>query len=155
MNSADAAVPEGFVRVQRPTPNPFNELVGPFYIRRKGDAVSLGVRLEERHCNSRGTCHGGMLATLADIALGYACELAGEAAGHGTSFVTTDLTVEYLAPAHAGDWIESAVQVLNPGSRIANADGVLLVEGRPVVRARATFKMSRALAQQQAVSPEE
>ncbi|MGQ0655257.1 MAG: PaaI family thioesterase, partial [Betaproteobacteria bacterium] len=63
-------VPEGFELI--PRLSPFNALVGPLYQRRSGNEVSIGVKLEEKHANSRGICHGGMLATLADLSLGYA-----------------------------------------------------------------------------------
>jgi uncharacterized protein (TIGR00369 family) len=136
-------IPAGFERVQRPQPNPFNELVGPFYAKRENGSISLGVRIEERHCNSR-ICHGGLLATLADVALGYACVVAGAMEGKGGSFVTTNLSIDYLAPALVGDWVQSDVQVLNPGSRTATANGFLVANGNPVVRASATFRMMRA-----------
>jgi acyl-coenzyme A thioesterase 13 len=147
-------IPEGFSRVQRPQPNPFNELVGPFYSRRAGDAISLGMRIEARHCNSRGICHGGLLATLADVALGYACVAAGSPEGKSNSFVTTNLSVDYLAPAHVGDWVQSDVKVLNPGSRTATANGFLVANGNPIVRASATFRMLKARAPDPAGSPE-
>jgi uncharacterized protein (TIGR00369 family) len=147
-------IPEGFSRVQRPQPNPFNELVGPFYARRENDVISLGLRVEQRHCNSRGICHGGLLATLADVALGYACVVAGGAEGKSGSFVTTNLSIDYLAPAHVGDWVQSEVKVLNPGSRTATANGFLLANGNPVVRASATFRMMKARAADPAGSPE-
>jgi uncharacterized protein (TIGR00369 family) len=137
-------IPAGFERVQRPQPNPFNELVGPFYSRREGDVISLGVRIEERHCNSRGICHGGLLATLADVALGYACVVAGDMEGKGGSFVTTNLSVDYLAPALVGDWVQSDVKVLNPGSRTATAEGFLVANGNAIVRVSATFRMMKA-----------
>src|SRR5258706_3903255 len=105
-------IPEGFVRVQRPQPNPFNEVVGPFYVRRDGKQVSLGVRIEERHTNSRGICHGGFLATLADLALGYACAAIG---GH-SSFVTVSLSLDYAGSAMPGDWVQSEVEVQKTGS---------------------------------------
>jgi len=137
-------IPEGFIRVQRPLPNPFNELVGPFYSKRENDVISLGLRIEARHCNSRGICHGGLLATLADVALGYACVVAGGPEGQSGSFVTTNLSIDYLAPAHVGDWVQSEVKVLNPGSRTATANGFLVAGGNPVVRASATFRMMKA-----------
>lgn len=142
--SETSHVPEGFSRVQRPQPNPFNELVGPFYSKLEGNVISVGLRIEERHCNSRGICHGGLLATLADIALGYACVIAGGTGGRAGSFVTTNLSVDYLAPAHVGDWVQSDVKVLNPGSRTATADGFLVANGNAVVRASATFRMMKA-----------
>jgi len=137
-------IPEDFIRVQRPQPNPFNELVGPFYSRLDGNLISLGLRIEDRHCNSRGICHGGLLATLADVALGYACVIAGGPEAGSGSFVTTNLSIDYLAPALVGDWVQSDVKVLNPGSRTATANGFLLANGNPVVRASATFRMMKA-----------
>ena len=38
-------IPEGFVQAGRSRPNPFNEIVGPFYERREGARVSLGLRI--------------------------------------------------------------------------------------------------------------
>jgi uncharacterized protein (TIGR00369 family) len=131
-------IPEGFHRVERPTPNPFNELVGPFYVRRDGKEVSLGIRIEERHCNSRGICHGGFLATMADLALGYACAATG---GH-SSFVTISLTLDYAGSASPGDWVQSEVEVQKAGARIAFANCFLVANGVRAVRASAIFAMS-------------
>ena len=131
-------IPEGFHRVERPTPNPFNELVGPFYVRRDGKDVSLGIRIEERHCNSRGICHGGFLATMADLALGYACASIGSHA----SFVTISLTLDYAGSAKPGDWVQSEVEVQKAGARIAFANGYLVADAVRPVRASAIFAMS-------------
>ena len=62
------SIPEGFRRIERLSP--FNALVGPLYERRDGEKVSIGLAIEAKHTNSRGVCHGGVLATLADLALG-------------------------------------------------------------------------------------
>jgi acyl-coenzyme A thioesterase 13 len=131
-------IPEGFRRVQRPTRNPFNELVGPFYARHEGRQVSLGLRIEERHTNSRGICHGGFLATMADLALGYACL----AIGGQMSFVTVHLSLDFAGSAKAGDWVESATQVQKTGSRIAFANCYLVANGVQIVRASAIFALS-------------
>jgi uncharacterized protein (TIGR00369 family) len=136
-------IPEGFQPIQRIRPNTFAALAGPFYWRHQVGAVQVGVRVEERHCNTRGTCHGGLLATLADIALGYACAAAAEASGKDRNFVTIDLALEYLASARPGEWLQSEVQVLNADTRTASAAGFLLAEGRPVVRMSANFRLAR------------
>jgi uncharacterized protein (TIGR00369 family) len=131
-------IPEGFSKVERTRPNPFNELVGPFYIRREDKDVSLGIRIEERHCNSRGICHGGFLATMADLALGYACASVG---GHA-SFVTISLTLDYAGSAKPGDWVQSRVEVQKAGSRIAFANCYLVADDVRLVRASAIFAMA-------------
>jgi uncharacterized protein (TIGR00369 family) len=141
--SAQAGIPEGFELDVRIQPHTFGGLAGPFYSRRQGSDLSLGLRIEERHCNSRGTCHGGLLATLADIALGYACALAASPDGKRRNFVTVDLTLQYLASTQVGDWVQSEVTVLTPGSRTASATGHLLANGNPVVRISANFRMAR------------
>ena len=142
-DSQDLEVPKGFVRAGRSRPNPFNEIVGPFYEHREGAEVSLGLRIEERHCNSRGICHGGLLATLADLALGYACLAAGKPGGP-TSFVTVNLSLDYTGSAKAGDWIQSEVEVQKTGARLAFANGYLVAGGVRIVRASAIFALSAA-----------
>ncbi len=142
-------IPQGYELVQRTQGPTFAGLVGPFYAKREGRELSLGLRIEQRHLNSRGTCHGGLLATLADIALGYACVAASDD-GPGKNFVTIDLSIEYMASTRAGDWLYSEVKVLNTDSRTAAAVGHLLVEGSPVARISANFRMARSSAPQPA-----
>ena len=129
-----SAIPEGWREVRRL--NPFNALVGPLYEHRTGENLSLGLRIESKHTNSRGICHGGVLATLADVALGYAMQAKGETASH---FVTVQLSLDYAGSAKLGDWVESQVEVQRIGSRLAFANCYLLVAAERIVRASAIF----------------
>jgi len=54
--------------------------------------------------------------------------------------------VEYMASSQVGDWLYSEVQVLNADTRTAAAAGQLLVDGRPVARISANFRMARTRA---------
>ena len=128
-------LPEGFRAI--PRLSPFNSLVGPLYGRRHGDQVSIGVRIEEKHTNSRGICHGGMLATVADLALGYAML----AKTGGKAFLTAHLAIDYAGAARLGDWIESAVDVQRMGQRLAFANGYLVCGENRIVRASAIFAL--------------
>src|SRR5512135_2657321 len=152
--SGTPGIPDGFEPIQRIKPGTFAALAGPFYWRRGDGGVSVGLRIEAHHCNTRGTCHGGLLATLADIALGYSCAAAGEAAGQGSNFVTIDLSVEYLAGARAGQWIQSEVRVLNAGSRTAAAQGFLVADGRPIARMSANFRLAKLRGEGPAAPPD-
>ena len=116
--------------------SPFNTLVGPLYERRDGETVSIGLQLEEKHVNSRGKCHGGVLATLADLALGYAMLAK---TGDRGGFVTAHLAVDYAGAARAGDWVESQVEIQRVGSRLAFANCYLVANGARIVRASAIF----------------
>jgi len=127
-------IPEGFRKIERLSP--FNALVGPLYERRDGETVSIGLAIEEKHVNSRGICHGGVLATLADLALGYAMLAK---SGDKGSFVTAHLAVDYAGAARPGDWIESKVEVQRVGSRLAFANCYLISNRKPIVRASAIF----------------
>jgi acyl-coenzyme A thioesterase 13 len=129
-----SAPPAGFRLIAQTSP--FNELVGPLYERRDGDEVSIGLRIEAKHANSRGNCHGGLLATLADLALGYA--MLARTGGKG-GFVTANLSVDYAGSAKLGEWIESAVEVQRMGTRLAFANCYLVVDGKRIVRASAIF----------------
>lgn len=134
-----AETPDGF----RPIPrlSPFNALVGPLYERRRGDDVSVGLRIAEKHTNSRGICHGGVLATLADLALGYAMLAKAESE---TAFVTAHLAVDYAGAVKIGDWIESAVEIQRIGARLAFANGYLVANGKRIVRASALFSRAES-----------
>jgi len=127
-------IPEGFRKIERLSP--FNALVGPLYERRDGETVSIGLAIEEKHVNSRGICHGGVLATLADLALGYAMLAK---SGDKGSFVTAHLAVDYAGAARPGDWIASKVEIQRVGSRLAFANCYLVVDEKPIVRASAIF----------------
>ena len=127
-------IPEGFQKIERLSP--FNALVGPLYERRDGESVSIGLVIEEKHTNSRGICHGGVLATLADLALGYAMLAK---SGDKGSFLTAHLAVDYAGAARQGDWIESQVEIQRVGARLAFANCYLIADEKPIVRASAIF----------------
>ncbi len=129
-----SAIPEGFHEI--PRLSPFNKLVGPLYQRRDGDAVSIGLRVADKHANSRGICHGGVLATLADLALGYAMLAR---VGEREGFVTAHLSVDYAGAARVGDWLQSKVEIQHLGSRLAFANCYLESDERAIVRASAIF----------------
>ena len=131
------SVPDDFRAI--PRLSPFNALVGPLYERRRGSEVSIGVRIEEKHTNSRGICHGGLLATVADLSLGYA--MLAKTGGKG-GFVTAHLAIDYAGGAKIGDWIESAVDIQRQGARLAFANCYLVADGKRIVRASAIFAAS-------------
>ena len=128
------AIPEGFRKLEGLSP--FNALVGPLYEKRDGEAVSVGVVIEQKHTNSRGICHGGVLATIADLALGYAMLAK---SGDKGGFLTAHLAVDYAGSARPGDFVHSSVEIQRVGSRMAFANCYLMAGGKPIVRASAIF----------------
>jgi uncharacterized protein (TIGR00369 family) len=117
--------------------NPFLENNGPLFGRMADNRFTLGFRVEERHCNPGKTCHGGMLATLADMTLLIGCNLQG---GIRQYLLTLTLTTDYLGPAHVGDWIEGRCEMLRASKNLVFAQGLLQVEDRIVARLNGIFK---------------
>jgi len=113
-------------------------MIGPLYARRRrGVELSIGLLIERKHTNSRGICHGGLLATLADLSLGYAMHARAPQDG---GFVTAHLAVDYAGSARMGDWIHSEVEIQRMGTRLAFANCYLVTgDRRRIVRASAIF----------------
>ncbi|HEX9184713.1 MAG TPA: PaaI family thioesterase [Burkholderiales bacterium] len=132
-----STVPAGYKPL--PAASPFNELVGPLHEKRGEGVVSLGLRVEKKHSNSRGICHGGVLATLADLALGYG--MIAKMGGTRGGFVTAHLAVDYAGAAAIGDWLHSEVEVQRVGSRLAFANGYLCVGAKRIVRMSGIFAL--------------
>lgn len=118
-----------------PFNSPFLALIGPVYSKPNDAGITIGFRIEERHCNRRGTVHGGMLTSVADVTLGYS-------AGSGqvdVQLTTIALNIEYLGPAQVGRWIECAGSVTKFGRSIAHARCVVTSDAREVARATGMF----------------
>lgn len=96
----------------------------------------LGVRIAEKHCNARGTAHGGLLMTLADIALGHNLAYSEDPPA---SLTTVNLSADFAGSAKLGDWLEARVDVQRLGGRLAFANAYLSVGEERIVRASAVF----------------
>ncbi|MBI4637146.1 MAG: PaaI family thioesterase [Candidatus Rokubacteria bacterium] len=132
--------PEGFKPLFRTSP--VLDLIGPIYYRGHGRDLVLGLRVEQKHCNARGTVHGGILAALADVALGYTMAFATDPP---TALITANLTLDFAGTAKVGDWLETSVDVQKQGSRLAFGNCFIAVAGERVVRASAVFLVSGEL----------
>ncbi|MCP1604186.1 PaaI family thioesterase [Pseudomonas citronellolis] len=136
---ADLGYPEGFQPLQRR--NPLLDLLGPFLVRGEGEALEVGLLLDERHTNSRGGVHGGILATLADIGMGYAMAFASQPP---QPLLTASLTLDYVASARIGDWLSIRLQHCRRGRQLAFASALLCVGDKVVAQASAVFAVPQA-----------
>jgi uncharacterized protein (TIGR00369 family) len=118
-------------------PDPFEDHVGPFYYRIKGDAREAGsvhcvLPTHERHGNYAGGVHGGATLTFADYAL---CLVAGRAADGGTNTafaVTVSIAVEFLDAGRVGLPLEASGEPLQVTGRLAFARGSITQQGRTI-----------------------
>ena len=128
------SIPAGFAPLFRTSP--VLDLIGPLYSRGKGADLVIGLRVEAKHCNARGTIHGGILATLADVAIGYALSTSTEPR---TAAITANLSLDYAGTAKVGDWVESRVDLHKRGTRLAFGNCYLCVGEERIARASAVF----------------
>jgi acyl-coenzyme A thioesterase 13 len=135
--TASDSVPEGFAQSKRSSN--LLDLVGPIYEAGEGFEYRLGLWVEERHTNTKGFCHGGVLAMLADVYLGRLIAVTQQPL---PGFVTVNLNLAYLAPARQGTWLEASGRVDNVGKTLAHSSGVVTADGRPVLQASGAFQMT-------------
>ena len=135
-------VPRGFKPLFRSSPA--IDLIGPVHSKGEGEDLVLGLRIEKKHGNMRGTLHGGVLAMLADIALGYAIAFSSKPP---TGLITASLSLDFAGTAKIGDWLEAKVDIQKKGSRLAFANCYLSVGETRIVRASAVFVVAGELAE--------
>lgn len=136
MTSTMSDVPAGFAPSQRSSA--LLDLVGPIYEGGTGADYRLGLRVDRRHINAKGFCHGALLALLADVHLGRLCALS---AAPRLNLVTSGLNLAYLAPARLGQWLQAEGAIDRVGKSLACATGLVLADGKPALRATGTFQV--------------
>jgi len=138
-----AGVPEGF----RPLPmgGDFIHVNGPLYLRREGGRAQLGFRVEPRHTNPAGICHGGMMASFCDMLLPVCAHQ--QASALAQRFLpTVSLQVDYLAPSPLGAWVQGEAEVLRSTATLVFVQGLVSADGQPVARASGIFKIGPVFA---------
>ena len=79
-------------------------------------AMMFGMRLDKRHSNILGTCHGGWIATFFDVILALTGRFSVPEL-ESRALITINLSVDYLDAARSGDWLEGRASVLRRTGR--------------------------------------
>jgi uncharacterized protein (TIGR00369 family) len=98
----------------------------------------MGLRLAKPHTNARGLIHGGLIASLADNAMGYSCA---QALGWASSLVTISLAVDFVGSAEIGQWLAVESEVIRTGSTICFAQSLIKADDAVIARANGTFRV--------------
>ena len=122
--------------------SPVLDLIGPLYSRGDGADLVIGLRVAQKHCNARGTVHGGILATLADVALGYTMAFASTPPA---GLVTASLSLDFAGTAKVGDWLETRVDIQKQGNRLSFGNCYITSNEQRIVRASAVFLVAGQL----------
>jgi uncharacterized protein (TIGR00369 family) len=119
----------------------FHSSMGIDVLEASEGAVRLVLDARDDQRNLQGSVHGGVLATLADTAMGLAIRSAIEPERR---HATIELSVRYLRPASPGR-LEALGRTIRVGSSIAFAEAdVTDPDGTLVARAQATFSIGAA-----------
>ncbi|HUZ13567.1 MAG TPA: PaaI family thioesterase [Caulobacteraceae bacterium] len=125
--------PHGFVAAT--ARGRFSTHIGPYFHHPDGAQAFFAM---QRHCNSVGLIHGGMLSAFLDGVLA-------SAAAHGTGMtpVTMHLSIDFLDMGRAGEWVIGEASLTRASAGVAFAEGRAHVDGRGLARATGLFKLMR------------
>ena len=138
MSGDTQAVPAGYQPLT--IGGDFMAVNGPLFVRVDGAVVSVGFRVEARHCNPMQICHGGMLASFCDMLLPVSVHR--KSAEVGLRFLpTVSLQLDYLAPSPLGAWVEGEADVLKVTRTMVFVHGLVRADGVPAVRCSGVFKI--------------
>ena len=90
------------------------DLIGPL-LQDRDDPSTVALLTDDRHTNSRGIVHGGLLVAVADTVMGHTAERLSQ----GRRVVTASLTTNFIGAAPGGRWIVGNASVVRVGRRLA------------------------------------
>lgn len=113
--------------------------LGISLVRATGHRVTLEMTVMDQHMNFNGTCHGGVLFSLADTAFGLASN------AHGVIAAAVHADIAFCAPVRAGDVLTAdaievsrsrrvgtyRVDVTSSGRIVATFTGTVHITERP------------------------
>ena len=113
----------------------FMHLIGADLTRIEPGRIEAELALGQQHQQQRGFAHGGLVATMADLAAGFAAvTLVPDEAG----VVTSDLKVSYLNPG-VGSRMKAIGWVLKSGRRLHFCEAEVWCDDVLVAKASATM----------------
>jgi uncharacterized protein (TIGR00369 family) len=127
--------PDGFDELST---SAFSERVGPLYINRTAKTPTVGLIVCDHHTNSMGRAHGGMLVTLADVAIGQAVRSIVEQLDGA---VTLDMHSSFLSTARVGEWLEARATIEQQARSVVFATCSIVVGRRKVATISETLSI--------------
>jgi len=110
----------------------FNDHIGPIMFAQVGqDEYHFAVQLEDRHMNSTGVAHGGLMMSVVDTGMGTS---AYTAAGQ-KPVATIDFECDFIAPGKNGQMLHGQATVVRKAREFLFMQGDLYADTRQVLRA--------------------
>lgn len=131
-----ARAPEGFkLSTSR---GPFTTHNGPYFHKNSDEGFYHGFRAQERHCNSHGIVHGGMLMAFGDGLLATAVYIEAKRRS-----VTIRMTSDFVHMVRVGEWVEGTAWVTRAARSVCFVEGEVKTGKQVVLRASGVFKLFR------------
>lgn len=105
--------------------------------------VEMKLEIEDKHLNPLGICHGGIISTFADTAMGVALRTLEDT---GT---TVEMNINYLIPVNKGQILVAKAEVLRKGNTTAVIRADIFAGNNIVAASRATFYIIKESNQEQ------
>lgn len=129
--------------------DPFEDHVGPFWFRKADGKAQCRMLPGQRHLNSGGMVHGGLLLSFADYALATAA-----GATEGKFALTAALTAQFLNAGRPGLPIEAEAEEVRAGKTLSFVRGHIVQDGVPLLACTGTFRpIERAKAMARRIEP--
>jgi acyl-coenzyme A thioesterase PaaI-like protein len=141
-------IPAGFE--EHPRRSMVTDAWRPLYSRNASGIVQIGLWLRGVHCNSRGFVHGGVIATLADNAMGLSLFESLRVEGDDTrrdgdalprAPLTISLAIDYVATAKTSQWLQINPRIVKVGRSMGFVDALIMADDAVVARANASFRI--------------
>ncbi|WP_168222995.1 PaaI family thioesterase [Oceanicola sp. D3] len=122
-----------------------DEAMGPWFLRENSDGSrTVGFRVEPKHLNVNGVCHGGVTATFADILARVFNETYSGRPGAAPlvgKMATITLDIDYLGPGQPGAWIEATPEVVKRTGKMLFTQALITDGEVPVARCKAIYRL--------------
>jgi hypothetical protein len=118
--------------------DPFEDAVGPFYVRREERGIVTGFRPGPDNRNGHGSIHGGCMMTFADFSLFM---IAGSA-GQEISGVTVTFNCEFVGAAQPGQLLEARGELIRAGRSLIFVRGLVTADCEATLSFSGTIKRS-------------
>ena len=120
--------------------DPAEDRIGPFYFSEENDRLHYAFEADQRHCNTHGFVHGGILMTFADYSL---CM---EATDHykDETCVTVSFNSDFVSAAELGNIVECDVEVTRKTGSMVFLTGRIFVKEEVVLTFSAVVKRLRS-----------
>ena len=118
--------------------NPFIDMLGAQLVEWYPEHCTWELEIAAHHTNTQGTLHGGVIATVLDVACGYTgfCPANGKLEHRAA---TLSLSIQYLAKARQGVLLAKG-HLMGGGRHIFFAEAQLLVNDQLVATASGSFR---------------